>query len=106
MGRDSLGWGKGLSTRTGALQRGIRRPRLSVGLFRTALQRLACLRAHHRHLLVARCKSTYNHHRAAPLLRALVALSSTKSTRSFGAGTVISSAAFHLKLLKELTTKD
>jgi hypothetical protein len=36
--------------------------------------------------------TTYNHHRSAPFLRALVALSASKSTRSQGADTVISSA--------------
>ena len=57
-----------------ALQAGIERPRLATLMFQTALHELACLRIHHRYLLVARVQiATYNHHRSAPFLRALVA---------------------------------
>src|SRR6266851_4134971 len=74
-------------------QSGIKRPRLAVLVFQTTLQHLARLRVDHRYLLVARMQITsYNHHRSAPFLRALVASAASKSTRSLGADTVISSA--------------
>src|SRR6266446_5345188 len=57
-------------------QRSIKGPRLSVLVFHTPLHQLTRFRIHHR---------------SAPFLRALVALSASKSTRSQGADTVIPS---------------
>jgi hypothetical protein len=56
------------------LQAGVEPPRLSAFMFQTALHELAGLRIYHRYLLLARVQiATYNHHRSAPFLRALVA---------------------------------
>jgi hypothetical protein len=61
-------------------------------MFQTALREFAGVGVQHGNLLVACMQiTTYNHHRSAPFLRALVALSASKSTRSLGADTVISS---------------
>src|SRR6202521_4586571 len=75
-------------------QRAIKSPRLSVLVLQTALHDFAGIAVQHRNLLVACMQITsYNHHRSAPFLRALVALSASKSTRSLGADTVISSGS-------------
>src|SRR6266852_2966052 len=71
---------------------GIKSSRLSTLVFQTPLHQLSCVRVQHGNLLVACVQiATYNHHRSAPFLRALVALSASKSTRSQGADTVIPS---------------
>jgi hypothetical protein len=65
-----------------SLQRRVKSSRLAVLVLQTPLHFLARLHIQHRDLLVACMQITpYNHHRSAPFLRALVALSASKSTR-------------------------
>src|ERR1039457_2265518 len=68
-------------------------PTQAKGRLEWATGQLSRFRVQHRNLLVACMQITsYNHHRSAPFLRALVALSASKSTRPRGADMVISSA--------------